>query len=71
MAHEVTVSPKFQIVIPKELRERYGLRPGQKLVLLDLFGSIRLSIPRPLSELRGMCKGMKWSVDDRDHTERF
>ena len=71
MSHQVTVSPKFQIVIPKELRERYGLKPGQKLLLYDLFGSIRLSVPRPLSELRGMCKGMKWSVDDRDHTERF
>ncbi len=71
MAHEVTVSPKFQIVIPKALRERYNLKPGQKLLLYDFFGSIRLGVPRPLSELRGMCKGMKWSVDDRDHTERF
>jgi AbrB family looped-hinge helix DNA binding protein len=71
MSHEVTVSPKFQIVIPKELRERYQLRPGQKLLIFDFSGSIRLSVPRPLSDLRGMCRGMKWSVDDRDHTERF
>ncbi len=71
MSHEVTVSPKFQIVIPKELRERYRLKPGQKLIMHDLLGGISLSVPRPLSELRGMCKGMKWSLDDRDHTERF
>ena len=68
---EVTVSPKYQIVIPKELRERHNLKPGQKILIYEHFGSIRLSLPRPLKELRGMCRGMKWSVDDRDHSERF
>jgi AbrB family looped-hinge helix DNA binding protein len=71
MTHEVTVSPKFQIVIPKELRERMRLKPGQKLLLFDLNGTVRLGTPRPIAELRGMCKGMKWSIDDRDHSERF
>jgi hypothetical protein len=47
------------------------LRPGQKLLLFDLNGTVRLGAARPIGELRGMCKGMKWSIDDRDHTERF
>lgn len=67
----VTVSPKFQIVIPKELREKLKLRPGQKLFVYELNGSIRLETPRPLRELRGMAKGIRWEESDRDHTERF
>lgn len=67
----VTVSPKFQIVIPKELREKLKLRPGQKLFVYELNGSILLESPRPLRELRGMAKGIRWEESDRDHTERF
>ncbi len=67
----VTVSPKFQVVIPKELREKLKLRPGQKLLAYELDGSIRLEPPRPLRELRGMAKGIRWEESDRDRTERF
>ncbi len=67
----VTVSPKFQIVIPKELREKLKLRPGQKLFVYERNGGIRLEPPRPISELRGIAKGLKWKEDYRDHSERF
>ncbi len=67
----VTVSPKFQIVIPKELREKLKLRPGQKLFVYERDGGIRLEPPRPISELRGIAKGLKWKEDYRDHSERF
>ena len=67
----VKVSPKFQVVIPKELREKLKVRPGQELLIYELDGGIRLESPRPISELRGMAKGMKWRDDYRDHTERF
>lgn len=67
----VTVSPKFQIVIPKELREKLKLRPGQKLQIYELEGSLRLEPPRPITELRGIAKGMKWKDDYRDHSDRF
>lgn len=69
--HEVTVSPKFQIVIPKELREQLKLKPGQKLLVWEYRGEIRLELPRPISELRGIAKGMKWKDTYRDHDDRY
>jgi AbrB family looped-hinge helix DNA binding protein len=68
---EVTVSPKFQIVIPKEVREELAIKPGEKLLLYTLDGSIRLAPRRSIKELRGIAKGIRWEHSDRDHTERF
>ena len=67
----VKVSPKFQIVIPKRLREELKLRPGEELQIYLLDGTVRLHRPRPIKELRGIAKGMAWKDDYRDHTERF
>ena len=69
--HEVTVSPKFQIVIPKELRERLKLKPGQKLYAWEHDGEIRFELPRPIQELRGTAKGMKWKDNYRDRNDRY
>jgi AbrB family looped-hinge helix DNA binding protein len=68
---KVKVSPKFQVVIPKSLREELRIEPGQELLMYSLDGSLRLVPHRPLKELRGMAKGMRWKDDYRDHTERF
>jgi AbrB family looped-hinge helix DNA binding protein len=67
----VKVSPKFQVVIPKKVREELALRPGQELQIYVLDGTIRLHRPRSIKELRGIAKGMTWKDDYRDHTERF
>ncbi len=67
----VKVSPKFQIVIPKRLREELKLRPGEELQIYLLDGTVRLHRPRSIKELRGIAKGMAWKDDYRDHTERF
>ncbi len=67
----VTVSPKFQIVIPKELREKLKLRPGQKLFICEVEGTLHLEVPRSIRELRGIAKGIRWEESDRDHSERF
>jgi AbrB family looped-hinge helix DNA binding protein len=67
----VTVSPKFQVVIPKDLREKLKLRPGQLLFMYELEGSLRLDPPRSIRELRGIAKGIVWEESDRDHTERI
>jgi len=67
----VKVSPKFQVVIPKRVRQELQLKPGQELNVYILDGTIRFSKPRSIRELRGIAKGMKWKDEDRDHTERF
>lgn len=67
----VKVSPKYQVVIPKKVREELGLRPGQELLVFVLDGDIRLHRPRSIKELRGIAKGIQWKDEDRDHTERF
>jgi AbrB family looped-hinge helix DNA binding protein len=67
----VKVSSKFQVAIPKKIREQVQLKPGEELQIFILDGSIRLRRPRPIQELRGIAKGMKWKGEDRDHTERF
>lgn len=52
----VTVSPKYQVVIPKDVREAMKIRPGQKLSAMVWNGHIAL-IPVPtIGELRGMFK---------------
>jgi AbrB family looped-hinge helix DNA binding protein len=67
----VKVSPKFQVVIPRKVREELELKPGQELQIYILDGAIRLHPPRSIKELRGIAKGMKWKDEDRDHSERF
>jgi len=68
---EVTVSPKYQIVIPKEVRVRLKLKPGQKLQVVEMKGSIRLIAVPTISALRGIAKGLKWKDDYRDRNDRF
>jgi len=67
----ITVSPKFQVVIPKKIRETLRLKPGEQLQIYILDGNIRIHRPRPLQELRGFLKGLQWKDEDRDHSERF
>lgn len=67
----VKVSPKFQVVIPKKVREELQLKPGQELQIYILDGTIRLRRPRSIKELRGIARGMTWKDDYRDHSERF
>jgi AbrB family looped-hinge helix DNA binding protein len=54
----VTVSPKFQIVIPKSIRKSMGLLPGQKLKVIENEGRIELIPDRDISELKGYLKGI-------------
>jgi len=54
----VTVSPKFQVVIPKSIRETLQLRPGQKIQVVEYEGRIELIPERDIKELRGFLKGI-------------
>ena len=59
----VTISPKFQVVIPKDIRERLQLQPGQKVRAILHDGRIELVLIRPIEELRGFLSGIDSSVD--------
>ena len=54
----VTVSPKYQVVIPKTIREALNLRPGQRMQVVEYDGRIELIPERDLKELRGFLKGI-------------
>lgn len=53
-----TISPKFQIVIPKEVREKLHLSPQQRLQVVEKGGVITLVPEVPLKSLKGVLKGM-------------
>jgi AbrB family looped-hinge helix DNA binding protein len=55
----VTVSPKYQVVIPKSVRESLKLRPGQKMQVVEYEGRIELIPERDIKELRGFLKGIR------------
>ena len=54
----VTVSPKYQVVIPKNVRESLKLQPGQKIQVIEYAGRIELIPERDIKELRGFLKGI-------------
>ena len=59
----VTVSPKYQIVIPRAVREALHLRPGQKLQVIEYDGRIEYIPERDIKELRGFLKGINTEFD--------
>ncbi len=58
----VTVSPKFQVVIPKEVRESMGIVSGQKIQMLTYCNRIELIPIKPMSKLKGFLKGIDTEV---------
>ena len=58
----VTVSPKFQVVIPKEIRKRFGLLPGQKIQVVAYGNRIELIPVMPAEQMRGFLKGIDTRV---------
>jgi AbrB family looped-hinge helix DNA binding protein len=59
----VTVSPKYQVVIPKSIREQLGLQPGQKIQAIACGDRIELIPVRHARERRGFLKGIDPRVE--------
>ena len=57
-----TVSPKFQVVIPKRVRRALGIRPGQKVQVIPYEGRIELIPLRPIKRARGSLRGIDTHV---------
>ena len=58
----VTVSAKYQVVIPASVRARMLLRPGQKMQVLFYEGRVELIPVRPMREMRGFARGIDTTV---------
>ena len=68
---QVKLSRKYQIVIPQDVRDDLGLKPGQLFEVFALDGQLVVAVPaRPISESFGMFPGLDTS-DPRDHEDRL
>jgi len=65
----VTVSPKFQVVIPQAVREKIGVKPGQKMQVLAYNNQVILIPVRPIREARGSLKGIDSDVQREEEDE--
>lgn len=54
----VTISSKYQVVIPKEVRKQFNLKPGQKVMFIPYNGTLRVIMIPPIQKARGMLKGI-------------
>jgi AbrB family looped-hinge helix DNA binding protein len=66
----VTVSPKFQVVIPRAVRERARLRVGERLQVISFDDRIELVPIRPMRSMRGFLKGLDGRFE-RDEADRI
>jgi AbrB family looped-hinge helix DNA binding protein len=57
----VTISPKYQVVIPSTIRRHMGLKPGQKMQVIEYGQRIELIPELNLADLRGGLKGLNIS----------
>jgi len=62
----VKLSPKYQVVIPKTVRDSLNLRPGQKMQVIEYAGRVELIPERDIKELRGFVKGINTEFKRED-----
>ncbi|MCD6388010.1 MAG: AbrB/MazE/SpoVT family DNA-binding domain-containing protein [Desulfobulbaceae bacterium] len=67
---QTTISSKYQIVIPKPVRERLNLKPKQKLTVIEKDKMLILIPPSSLDELRGIAAGARTNKH-REKKDRF
>jgi len=65
----VTISSKYQVVIPRAIREQFDLKPGQKLMFIPYNNILHVVIVPPIEKARGMLKGIDTDVQ-REEEDR-
>lgn len=65
----VTISSKYQMVIPRSIREKWNVKPGQKVRLIVYGNRLEVVPVRDIKEARGFLKGMSSDVE-RDEEDR-
>ena len=58
----VTVSPKYQVVIPREVREELSIKPGEKMQVINYANRIELVPVKKIKSMRGFLKGIDTSI---------
>jgi AbrB family looped-hinge helix DNA binding protein len=58
----VTISSKYQVVIPREIREQFNLKPGQKIMFIPYNNILHVVIVPSIKQARGMLKGINTDV---------
>ena len=61
--NSVKVSPKYQIVIPRPIRESMNIKPGETMQVFELEGRIEVVPVRSIRSFRGRYKGISTSVE--------
>lgn len=54
----VTISPKYQIAIPRQLREKHNIKPGERFILLSIGDRIEMVPEKKIEDLHGILSGM-------------
>jgi AbrB family looped-hinge helix DNA binding protein len=58
----VTVSPKYQVVIPRDVRETLSIKPGEKMQVINYANRIELVPVKKIKAMRGFLKGIDTTV---------
>lgn len=62
----VTISSKYQVVIPRPIREQFNLKPGQKIMFIPYKETLRVVIVPPIAKTKGIFEG----IDTDPHREK-
>lgn len=61
--NNVKISPKYQVVIPKRVREEMEIKPGEEVQVLSFDDRIELILVRKIQEMRGYLEGMDTAIE--------
>lgn len=62
----VTLSPKFEVLIPQAIREALNLTVGEQLHVIPYAGRVEFIPVRPIQQMRGFLRGMDTTLDRED-----
>ncbi len=68
--YAATISSKYQVVIPKQVRQQFGIKPGLKLVFIPYKKTLRVVIVPSIEEARGFLEGIDTNIE-RDEDDRL
>ena len=60
--YTATISSRYRVVIPREIRKQFGLKPGQRVAFIPFEHSLRLVIVPPIEEAHGFLQGIDTDV---------